>query len=78
MTGVWVCKSCEQRLGLDTHGQAQSSAPSNWCGAGRHVVRDVVRWAPDAMLATEGPALAGKQMELAPSVADASGQLGLF
>lgn len=76
MTGTWTCKSCEDRLGLDTRGQAQSSAPSNWCGAGRHVVRDVVRWAPDARI--EAPTLADEQTALAPAVSDASGQLGLF
>lgn len=76
MTGVWTCKACEERLALDTSGQALSSAPSNWCGAGRHVVRETVRYAPLG-LGVQTPALANLE-PLSPVEADASGQLGLF
>lgn len=48
MTGLWTCKPCSDRLGIDTSGQASSSSTSNWCGAGQHRVREEVRFCPNA------------------------------
>jgi hypothetical protein len=76
VTGTWTCKSCEDRLSLDTKGQAVSLARQNFCGASRHVVFEPVRWAPGASgvgRSASVPVVVSESVK-----ADDSGQLGLF
>jgi len=76
MTGTWTCKSCEDRLGLDTNGQAVSLARQNFCGASGHVVFEPVRRAPSA--SGVGRSASVPKVVSESVKADDNGQLGLF
>lgn len=76
MSGLWTCRSCELRFGLDTNGQAQ--APAGFCAAGQHHVKERIRYAPHGVPRT----IVATPM-LSPSLikqrfVDAAGQWEMF